>query len=72
MQFICVVTASYTLGFLLTKNPGSSSYDNKISKQIFLVFLFMEIMLTIQFLSMEKMPCLMFHSKEKMLIMLFS
>ena len=22
MQFICVVTASYTLGFLMTKSPG--------------------------------------------------
>ena len=36
MQFICVVTASYTLGFLMTKKPRLVfRLNHEISKQIF-------------------------------------
>ena len=55
MQFICVVTARYTLGFLMTKNPWLVfRLKHEISKQNFFEFLFMENMLIIQFHSMEK------------------
>ena len=73
MQFICVITASYTLGFRMTKSPGLVfQMKHKISKQNFLVFSFMEKMLVIQFHSMEKMPIIIFHSLENMHVMLFS
>ena len=36
MQFICLVTASYTLGFFMTKSPGLVfRMKPKFSKQIF-------------------------------------
>ena len=36
MQFICVVTAGYTLGFLMTKSPALVfRMKHKISKLIF-------------------------------------
>ena len=55
MQFICVVTASYTLCFLMTKNPWLLfRLKLEISKQNFFEFSFMEKMLIIQFHSMEK------------------
>ena len=39
MRFICVVTASYTLGFLMTKSPGLVfRMKHKISKQTKLFF----------------------------------
>ena len=61
MQFICVVTASYTLGFLMTKNPWLVfRLKHEISKQKFFEFSFMEKMLIIQFHSMEKMLILLF------------
>ena len=74
MQFICVVTANYTLGFLMTKSPGldfrtkfRARFSKKNSKYIFLVFSFMEKMLVIHFHSMKKMPIIIFHSMEKCL-----
>ena len=43
MLFICVVTASYTLGFLMTKSPGLVfRMKHKISNKYFLVFSLME------------------------------
>ena len=55
MQFICVVTGSYTLGFLMTKNPWLVfRLKHEVSKQKFFEFSFMEKMLIIQFHSMEK------------------
>ena len=55
MQFICVVFASYTLGFLMTKNPWLVfRLKHEISKQKFFEFSFMEKMVIIQFHSMEK------------------
>ena len=61
MQFICVVTASYTLGFLMTQKPWLVfRLNHEISNQTFFEFSFMERMLIIQF-----------HNKEKMLVMQF-
>ena len=74
MQFICVVTASYTLGFRMTKSPGldfrtrfRARFPKKIQNIFFLVFSFMEKMLVIQFHSMKKMPIIIFHSMENCL-----
>ena len=56
MQFICVVTANCTLGFLMTKNPWLEfRMKLKISKQNLFVFQFMEKMLIMQFHSVEKL-----------------
>ena len=72
MQFTCVVTASYTLGFLKTKNPWLVfRLEYEISKQICFLFSFMEKMLIIQFHSMEKMLIIKFHSMEKKFIIQF-
>ena len=70
MQFICVVTVSYLLGFLMTKSPEFRMKYKISKKNFFLLFSCMEKMLIIQFHSMEKMPIINFHSIEKMLIML--
>ena len=73
MQFICVVTASYTLGFLMTKNPSLVfPLKRKISQQNFVLFSIMEKMLVMQILSMEKMLIIQFTIIEKVLILLFS
>ena len=61
MQIICVVTASYTLGFLMTKNPWLVfRLKDEISKQKIFEFSLMEKMLIIQFHRMEKMLRLFF------------
>ena len=66
MQFICEVTASYSLGFLMTKNPWLVfRLKHEISKQKFFEFLFMEKMLVIQFHSMEKKLIIQFHIWKK-------
>ena len=63
MQFSCVVAASYTMSFLMTKNPWLVfRMKHKISKQIFFLY----------FQSMEKTLIIQFHSMEKMLILLLS
>ena len=68
MQFTCVVSASYTLGFLKTKNPWLVfRWKYEISKQICFLFSFKEKMLIIQFHSMEKLLIIKFHSMEKSL-----
>ena len=57
MQSICMVTASYTLGFLMTEKPWLVfRMKHKMSKQKFFVIPFME----------------QFHNMEKILILLFS
>ena len=49
MQLICMVTASYTLGFLMTKNPWLVfRLNHEISKQNFLSIIYGK-MLVIQF-----------------------
>ena len=61
MQFICVVTASHNLGFLLTKNP-------------WLVFRLKHIFFETKFfvsLSMEKLLVIQTHIMDKMLIIHF-
>ena len=41
MQFICVVTASYTLGFLMTKTSWLAfQMKHEISKQFFHIFFY--------------------------------
>ena len=66
MQFLCMVTASYTLGFLMTKNPWLVfRLKHKISKQKAFEFSFMEKMLIIQFHSMDKMLIIQFHIWKK-------
>ena len=73
MQFICVIKASYTLGFLMTKNPWLVfRMKHKSSKQNNFVYSFMEKMLPIELHSIEKMLFIQFHSIEKTLILLFS
>ena len=73
MHLICVVTASYTLDFPMTKSPELVFWmKHKISENNFLVVSLMEKMFIIQFHSMEKMSIIIFYSLEKMLIMLFS
>ena len=63
MQFICMVTASYNLGSLMTKNPCLViRLKHETLKQNFFVFSFMEKILVIQFHSMKKMLTLQFHS----------
>ena len=63
MQLNCVVTSSYTLGFLMTKNSWLVFWmKHKISKQNIIVFSFMEKMLVIQFHSMEKCLSCTFHT----------
>ena len=62
MPFISVVTASYTLGFLMTNNLWlvfRLKHEN--SKQKFFEISIMEKMLIIQFHSMEKMLIIQFH-----------
>ena len=72
MQFMSVVTASYTLGFLMTKIPWLVvRLKHEISKQKFLEFSFMEKMLIIQFHSMEKMLIIQFHIRKKCLFWYF-
>ena len=73
MQFICVVTASYTLDFLMTKSPELVFWmKQKFSKQIFFgIFIYgKNAYQTISYYG--KMPLLIFHSMENMLVMLFS
>ena len=73
MHFICVVTASYTLDCLKTKNPWLVfQLKLEILKQKFVVFSFMEKMPIIQFHSMENNAYHTISSMEKMLILLFS
>ena len=68
MQFNCVVIASYTLGFLKSKNLWLVfRLKHEISKDNFFASSFMEKMLVIQFHSMEKMLIIHFHSFEKCL-----
>ena len=65
MQFICVVTASYTLGFLMTKNSWLVfQMKHKVSKQTFCIFTYGK-MFIIQFHSMEKNFVIHFHSLGK-------
>ena len=56
MQFICVVTAGYTLGFLMTENPWLVCFEwNTIFfNKNFYKFFFMEKALIKHFLRMEK------------------
>ena len=62
MQFICLITASYTLGLLMTKNPLLVfRMKHESSKQKLFVFSFM-----------EKNRCHTISFVEKMLILLFS
>ena len=62
MQFICVVTSSYNLVFLETKNPWLVFWiKNKISKQRF-----------VENRTYRKIHIVQFYSIEKMLILLFS
>ena len=71
MQFICVVTARYTLGFLMTKNPSLVfRLKHEILKQNF-EFSFMEKLLVIQFDSMERMLMVHFHLRKKCLFCYF-
>ena len=50
MQFICVVTASYSLGFFMTKNPWVVfRLKHEISKQNVFEYSYMEKMYIIQF-----------------------
>ena len=61
MQIICVVPASYTLGFLRAKNPWLVfRVKHKNLKQNFLVFFFMEKKHIIQFQNMKKMLIILF------------
>ena len=62
MQCICVETTSYTLGFLMTKNPWLVfGLRHEISKHKFFELSSLEKMLIIQFQSMEKILITQFH-----------
>ena len=66
MQFICVVTASYSLSFLMTKNPWLVFWlKHEISKQNLLEYSFMEKLFIIQFHRMQKMFIIQFHIWKK-------
>ena len=62
MHFICVVTASYTLGYLMTKTSWLVfRLKPEVSKQKFFVVSFMEKIVIIQFHSVEKMLIIQFN-----------
>ena len=72
MLFICVVPASYTLGFFMTKNSWLVFWlKHGISKQKFFEFSFMGKLLNLNFHSMEKMPFIQFHIWKKSLFCYF-
>ena len=71
MQFICVVTASYTLGFFMTKNPWLVfRLKHEISKQTIFEFSIMEKMLIIQFRSIKKACHTNSYVRKKLVLLL--